>query len=258
MSFKNTKLAISGGLAKPPFFEAIYELAGTDQPNIAFDMSPSVTQANYDAARTMFTASFERLGLPAPTWLQSSATDQLTKDSLRRGLEKADVLFVNGGATKLCYEKWQAAGLTNEIVERVRSGSIVGAGGSAGAMIWFAQGYSDSMMYDVPEGNHWDYVVAQGAELFKSWVTAHHTDIDSQGRDRRRGFVETLERYKGMWSRAIGIDTGAALICVNGIATVKDVSVPERPADHDVYMYDEAIERPRILRHGDTISLKEL
>ncbi len=258
MSFENTKLAISGGLAKPPFFEAIYELAGTDQPNIAFDMSPSVTQADYDAARTMFTAGLKRLGLPEPIWLQNSAADTLTKDSLESGLENADVFFVNGGATKLCFEKWQAADLTDDIVERVSSGSIVGAGGSAGAMIWFAQGYSDSMMYDVPGGNDWDYVIAQGAGLFNSWVTAHHTDIDNQGRDRQRGFVETLERNRGMWQRAIGLDTGASLICANGIATVKDVSVPERPADHDVYIYDEAIEQPRVLRHGDTISLKQL
>lgn len=258
MRFEKTKLAISGGLAKQPYFKAIYELAETEKPVIAFDMSPSVTQANYDAARTMFTAGIERLGLPDPIWLQSNAADALTKESLERGLEKADVLFVNGGATKLCYEKWQAAGLTADIVERVRSGDIVGAGGSAGAMIWFTQGYSDSRGYEVPKGEHWDYVLAQGAGMFKSWVTAHHTDIDNQGRDRRRGFLGALERNKGLWNRAIGLDTGAALICINGIATVKDVSVPDRPADHDVYIYDKLIEQPRILRHGDSISLNEL
>lgn len=258
MNLGSTKLAISGGLAKPPYFESIYELAGTDQPVIAFDMSPSVTQANYDAARTMFTAGFERLGLPDPIWLQTSVTDTLTKDSLERGLENADVLFVNGGATKHGYEKWQAAGLTDDIVERVRSGDIVGAGGSAGAMIWFTHGYSDSMMYEVPDGDHWEYVIAEGAGLFKSWVTAHHTDIDNRGRDRRRGFVETLEQNRGKWNTAIGLDTGAALICFNGIATVKDVSVPDRPADHDVYIYDEAAEQPHVLRDGDTISLSEL
>lgn len=258
MSFENTRLALSGGLAKPPFFESIYELAGTEHPVIAFDMSPCVTKENYDASRTMFTAGLRRLGLPTPIWLQSSVTDRLTKGSLEHGLEKADVLFVNGGATKRAYEKWQEADVADYIVERIFSGSIVGAGGSAGAMIWFSKGYSDSRMYDVPEGDYWDYVVAQGAGMFRSWVTAHHTDIDNQGRNRRQGFEAMLQQNEGSWNRAIGLDTGASLICFNGIATVKDISTPDRPADHDVYVYDAGSGQPQVLKNGDTIRLSEL
>jgi peptidase E len=258
MGFENTKMIISGGYASRPYFEAMYEVAGTEQPIVAFDISPRVTQENYDTTRQQFITAFERLGLPDPIWLQSSAKDSLTIDSLERGLEKADVLLVTGGATKHGYEKWKAAGLADHLVDRVRSGGIVAAGGSAGAMIWFSQGYSDSMMYEVPEGDPWEYVLSGGAGLFKSWVTAHHSDTDDQGRSRTEGFQNLLAQNTGNWEKAIGLDTAAALVCVNGIATVKNVSVESKPASHDVYIYNALDSEPRIIGDGDTIELSEL
>ena len=213
---------------------------------------------DYDKTRAAFTAAFETLELPPPVWLQNSITDPLTKESLERGLDQADVLLVTGGATKQAYEKWRANDIMDDILGRVKSGDIVAAGGSAGAMIWFSQGYSDSLMYDVPEGDPWDYVLAQGSGLFKSWVTAHHTDIDNQGRDRCQGFIDALQTHQGNWEQAVGIDTGAALICLNGIATVKDISIPKKPVDHDVYIYGAELGKPRILTQGDTIDLAEL
>ena len=150
-----------------------------------------------------------------------------------------------------------AAGLADHLVERVRTGDFIATGGSAGAMIWFTQGYSDSMMYEVPSGDPWEYVMSGGAGLFKSWVTAHHSDIDDQGRSRTEGFRTLLENSAG-WEKAIGLDTAAALVCINGIATVKNVSAESKPATHDVYLYNSFNMKPLVLQDGDTIALSEL
>lgn len=258
MSYENAKLVLSGGIASRPYFQEICDLADTDQPKVVFDTSTRVTQKDYDNTRTSFTNAFAALGYPKPVWLQESIDDMITKDKVNSLLDQADVLLVTGGATKHGYEKWQQAGVTDVYIDRIRKGDVVASGGSAGAMIWFNQGYSDSMSYEVEEGEPWEYVTAQGARLFQSWVTAHHTDTDALGRDRRHGFVNFLNEHLGQWDAAIGIDTGAALICQNGIARIRDISVVQRPADADVYLYTPESNTPLRLSDGDTVALREL
>lgn len=255
MSFEHAKMIITGGYASSVYFDVIRELTGKEDPVIAFDTSPRVTQENYNSTRKAFTDAFVRLKLPEPIWLQDDVSQPLTPNSLARGLEKADALLVTGGATKHAYEKWQAAGITHHIIERVINGDIVAAGGSAGAMIWFSQGYSDSMMYEVAEGSDWNYIVTPGVGLFRSWVTAHHTDTDTLGKNRREGFIAVLEENSGQWEQAIGLDTGAALVCSKGIACVKDITLPSNPADHNVYVYGSDLAAPVILAEGDSLSL---
>jgi cyanophycinase-like exopeptidase len=255
MSYENTKMVITGGMASRVYFDELCELAGTDQPKIIIDMSPRVTQSQYDTTRQMFTEGFERLKLPSPLWMQDSITDPLTADKVVSAMDEADSLLVSGGATKYAYEKWQAAGVTELIHERVREGGIVAAGGSAGAMIWFAQGYTDSMQYVVDEGEHWDYGVTEASGFFPSWATAHYTDIDSFGRDRSLGFATFLAEHDGAWERAIGIDTGAALVCKGGIARIKDVTMPQRRENTDVYLFSSGMAEPTKLSSGDTIPM---
>ncbi len=59
--------------------------------------------------------------------------------------EKADFLYVGGGDTVFMIEQWERCGLLPLIENAVRSGKIV-AGLSAGAICWFEDMYSDSVV----------------------------------------------------------------------------------------------------------------
>ena len=258
MSYERAKLVLSGGLLSRSFFSEIYELAGTDTPIVAVDTSPRVTQEDYDSTRAAWAKAFSNLGLPDPLWMQEGVDDALTQDRVRSFLDRADVLLVTGGGTKQAFERWQAAGVTGEILARVKEGDVVAAGGSAGAMIWFSRGFSDSMQYGAPESTFWEYIVTPGAALFPSWVTAHHGDTDDLGRSRRQGFMNALGEHDGEWNTAVGIDTNAALVCFRGIIRVRNVTVSGQLGDGKVYLYSPTATVPRMLSDGDTIATSEL
>lgn len=261
MSYENAKLVLSGGVASTPFLHEIFELAGTDTPQIVFDGSPCVSQESLDKKQKMWKRVCEDFRIPEPRWIQDDVNEPLSRGKTNALLDNADVLYVTGGASRKAISQWNEAGLTQDTRDRVLDGHITAAGGSAGAMIWFGVGMSDSEFYDVKPGNHWDYKETEESSFFDSWVIAHSTDKDNLGRDKQVEFANFLRHRDGEWNYGVGIDTCAALICMDGIAQVRDITPLSRVGQGfgaNVYLYFDSIREPRKLSDGDIIPLDRM
>lgn len=261
MSYEDAKLALSGGVASTPFLCEVFELAGTETPQIAFDGSPCVSQESLDKKRKMWQEVCQMFLMPEPIWLQDYVDEPLTRSKTNAILDTADVLYVTGGASRRAITVWTDAGVSDDILERVYSGDITAAGGSAGAMIWFEAGLSDSEFYDVREGENWEYVKVREAALFDAWVIAHYSDRDNLGRDKQSMFESFLRDQNSKWNYAIGIDTCAALICAGGLAQVRDITPASRAGQGlgaNVYIHYDSLREPHKLHDGDTIPLNGL
>lgn len=263
MSISNSerKMVLSGGIASGSFLDELFEAADTDTPQILFDGSACVAQNSLIKKRKTWRTIAEDLHIPEPIWLQDYTDDYLSRGKTNALLDKADILYVAGGASRKAITQWNDAGITQDIKQRVNSGDVVASGASAGAMIWFNTGLSDSNFYDVADGKHWDYEAVKEAAMFDSWVIAHHADQDNLGRNKQTLFADFLSQREGEWNYGIGIDTCAALVCIDGIAQVKDITPPSRRDKGfgaNVYIYFDSLQEPRKLSDGDLIPLGRL
>ena len=129
---------------------------------------------------------------------------EIEPDRMRAKFEKADFLYVGGGDTVFMLRSWRESGLISYIEEAYRRGVLV-CGLSAGAICWFEDMYSDSVV----EG---EYAMYKGLGLLKGKISPHYNermlDFDK---------VVLYNRY-----RAWGLENCAALEFVNGEA-VKSV-----------------------------------
>ncbi|KAG7347930.1 peptidase S51 dipeptidase E family protein [Nitzschia inconspicua] len=125
-------------------------------------------------------------------------------------LQEADIIVVGGGNTLYAIDRWNHLGLVPLLRKAMERGTVL-TGGSAGAIVWFDGGHSDSMdpdTYACPMvaqyGNASDKVEEVVDESkYKAMVSC----------ERASDFDEMLLRHPG--ERGIGIDHWAALV-ING------------------------------------------
>lgn len=261
MSYSERKMVLSGGVLAPALFEEVFALTDTDAPQFAVDVSPCVSQTSLDAKRAAWKIYSEMYDFPEPLWLQDHVDEPLLKGRVAASLDRADVLYVSGGASRKAISQWQEADVVDDITARVDEGALVAAGGSAGAMIWFDVGLSDSDSYYAREGRPWDYRPVEEAGVFKAWVMAHYADEDTLGRSKRELFDTFLSEQEGAWEYAVGIDTYAALVCVDGLARVRNLTPPSRAdwgLSAQVALYSSESTEAIRLSDGDTIPLSSL
>ncbi len=112
--------------------------------------------------------------------------------------EKADFLYIGGGNTVFMLEHWKETGLLGYIREAYERGVIV-AGLSAGAICWFEEMYSDSVI----EG---EYAMYRGLGWIKGKISPHYNE--------RMLDFDKIVLYNQY--RAWGIENGAALEIEDG------------------------------------------
>lgn len=254
-------MVLSGGVLAPALFEEVFALADTNAPQFAIDASPCVTQASLDAKRAAWKVYSEMYDFPEPLWLQDYVDDSLSKGRVAASLDRADVLYVSGGASRKAIEQWHEARVVSDIVDRVDEGSLVAAGGSAGAMIWFDVGLSDSDSYYAKNDQPWEYRAVEETGMFGAWVMAHYADKDAFGRSKQELFDQFLSEQEGAWEYAVGIDTYAALVCAAGLARVRNLTPPSRAdwgLSAQVALYSHESANVTRLSDGDTIPLSDL
>ncbi len=124
---------------------------------------------------------------------------------MKKKFDAADFLYVGGGDTVFMLESWKKSGLLAYIEEAYRRGVLV-AGLSAGAICWFEEMYSDSVV----EG---EYHMYPGLGWIKGKISPHYDE-------RTLDFDEIVlyNRYC-----AWGIENDAALEIVGG-EPVKSIS----------------------------------
>lgn len=124
---------------------------------------------------------------------------EIDRAKMQAKFERADFLYVGGGNTVFMLEQWRQSGLLKFIEDAYERGVIV-AGLSAGAICWFEEMYSDSVI----EG---EYAMYRGLGWIKGKISPHYDE-------RMLDFDQILLYNK---SCAWGIENNAALEIVDGV-----------------------------------------
>lgn len=124
---------------------------------------------------------------------------EIDLERLRSKFEKADFIYVGGGNTVFMIEHWKETGLLPLIKEAYERGVLL-TGLSAGAICWFEEMYSDSVV----EG---DYSMYQGLGWIKGKISPHY--------DERMLDFDKIVLYNR--DCAWGVENNAALEIVDGI-----------------------------------------
>ena len=119
-------------------------------------------------------------------------------EKMRGKFEKADFLYIGGGNTVFMLEHWKKSGLLSLIEEAYDRGVLV-AGLSAGAICWFDEMYSDSVI----EG---EYAMYRGLGWLKGTACPHYNE--------RAAEFDAIVLKAGL--RAWGLENGAAVEFVDG------------------------------------------
>ena len=90
------------------------------------------------------------------------------EEKMRAKFEKADFLYVGGGDTVFMIEEWKRTGMAELIKEAYERGVLL-CGLSAGAICWFEDMYSDSVI----EG---EYSMYRGLGWVKGKISPHYNE----------------------------------------------------------------------------------
>jgi dipeptidase E len=146
---------------------------------------------------------------------------------MRTAFNKADIVLVSGGNTLYARDRWAALGMDSLMREAASNGTVM-CGGSAGGIVWFDGGHSDSMdpsSYKNPPGPflspnmtaaemmNWAYIRVPGLSVLPGLFCPHYDVTESNGVLRADDFTVLLQQHVG--ETGVGVDNWAALM-VNG------------------------------------------
>ena len=90
----------------------------------------------------------------------------MTLDHVAEKIEKADLIYVGGGDTLYLMQVWRETGVDKMVWDAYKRGAVL-AGLSAGAILWFENIYTDSLV----EG---EYAPYRGLGTLKGAATPHY------------------------------------------------------------------------------------
>lgn len=257
----NEKFILSGAKLSKPFFDMARDLSGEDSARIILDLSPSPNRYHFERDKELLISLMAKNSITNYVFMESSFCSEEPSDEIKEKIETADILCVGGGSSRHAIARWNGLGITDQIKQRVSEGKLVASGGSAGAIIWFDRGYSDSLQYEVEDGQEWDYILVDGTQALPGWVNPHHSDTDTSGRVRSNGYQNTLRHHTQEWTNAFGIDKAAALICVGGLISSLGLQETKELPDQSVYIYKHSLDgaiSQKTLEQGETLDLANM
>lgn len=138
-----------------------------------------------------------------------------TVDVARPKFEQSDVILVSGGNTLWAHDRYTSLGI-DALFREAASRDVVLCGGSAGAILFFSAGHSDSAdpstywkENTLPRGV-WEYIRCPAFGLFPGLLCPHYDKVQSNGKLRADDFAEMHARHRQ--ERGIAIDHWAALV----------------------------------------------
>lgn len=163
-------------------------LTGKKYPHMLF-----IPTASYDAEEYIENIKNYYRELQCSVSVLSIIKKNYSEQEVKAMFKKADIIYVGGGDTEEMLKIWRKRGVDREIQKAYEEGKIM-TGISAGTIIWFKYGFSDSDFFKNP--NDWDYKFVEGMGNIPFTVCPHY---DEEGRSQ---FDKRLEE--------IGVD-GIAL-----------------------------------------------
>lgn len=152
---------------------AILDATDTSEPHVVFLPTASGDADDYVEK---FGDYYESLGATTETVRVAGPTDA----SVRDALDRADAVYVGGGATAFMLDVWRTRGIDDALREAFADGTVL-SGLSAGALCWFAGGLSDAVPLDTVE-----YGAVSGLGFVDRHATVH---ADWRRRERFREYL---------------------------------------------------------------------
>ena len=139
-----------------------------------------------------------------------------TVDTAKDKFSNADIIVVSGGNTLFAVDRWKHLGIHHLFKQAGERGAIL-TGGSAGAIVAFDSGHSDSgdpesflHKQDGAGANHeWEYVKVSGLSWLPGLCCPHYDKVQSNGILRALDFDAMMLRHSG--EMGLGIDHWSAL-----------------------------------------------
>lgn len=213
------KIWASGSSMPAKSLEEIVQFSGQNNPHVV-----NINAASYDSASGL--ATKEKMWTEAGCTFEALEVAWKTPDNefLQATMAAADIISVGGGNTLFLYDRLVKLGLDRLIQEAISRGAVL-AGGSAGGIIGFEGGHSDSMCsttYKNPPGpllnpemsrlqnETWAYIRTPALGLLNGLFCPHYDDLQSNGIPRSEDFAHMMQRHTG--ESAVGVDHYAALM----------------------------------------------
>lgn len=200
--------------------DEVVELSGKAKPRVLY-----LGTATYDdqAAATDQTANFASKGF----FVQALKVAYTTPSAkfLELSFNLADIVIVSGGNTLFAHDRWVKLGI-DALMRKAMGRGVVLAGGSAGGIVWWDGGHSDSMdpqTYKNPPGPYvnpnltkheldqsWAYVRAPGLGMLPGLFCPHYDVTEGNGVLRATSFTNTLQHHAG--ETGVAVDNWGALV----------------------------------------------
>jgi len=144
--------------------------------------------------------------------------------ALKAAFERAHIILASGGNTLYARDRWVKLGIDNMVKQAMENGTVL-CGGSAGGILWFDGGHSDSMeasSYKNPPGpflnpkmtseemSAWAYIRVPGISVLPGLFCPHYDVTEGNGLLRSSDFTSLLQRHLGEYG--IGVDNWAAIM----------------------------------------------
>jgi dipeptidase E len=196
-----TIVAIGGGIIRTrgtaPIDREIIRLSRKKNPRLLFIPTASSDSESYWQHIQEYFGGF----LKCKTDVLFLIKEQPSKESIRRKILSADIVYVGGGNTLKMMRIWRRLGVDALLLAAYENG-IVLSGISAGAICWFDAGHSDSMSFFNPQ--KWEYIKVRGLGLV-SGILCPHYNSTTLGIPRRKHFRDMMQKLGTQKTGGIGI-----------------------------------------------------
>lgn len=163
-------VGISGGdlMSTAPLNEYAIKCTGKEKPNVLFIPTASHDAEGYikniEKYYSRFHCAVDSLCLE---------TEKYENNEIEEMFEIADLIYIGGGDTERMLEVWQEYGVDSLVQKAYLAGKVI-TGISAGLIVWFSYGFSDSDYFKNPE--NWDYKFVEGMGVFPYAVCPHYNE----------------------------------------------------------------------------------
>jgi dipeptidase E len=200
-------------LSQPDTISEIIALSGKEKPNVLY-----IGTATYDAEAEMNiqTKEFAARGCEINALKITHGDPGI--NAMCQLVEHADILLVSGGNTLFAVDRMKTVGLDQIIKGADKAGKVL-CGGSAGGIVWFQNGHSDSgdpASFLTPNGplfkdnltkaqlgSAWNYVKVPGLNILPGLFVPHFDKIESNGQRRNISAKKLLRHNAGETMTAI-------------------------------------------------------
>lgn len=199
-------IGVSGGdlASTSSLNEYAIKRTGKEHPHVLF-----IPTASNDSEGYIENIQKYYQGLECTVSTLCVVTEKYEKKEIENIINDADLIYIGGGDTEQMMKIWKEYSIDKLVQKAYMDGKVL-TGISAGAILWFSYGFSDSDYFKNPE--NWDYKFVKCLGLFPYAICPHYNE---EGRNRFD------DRIKCLGIDGIALENDTAIIIENNHMYVK-------------------------------------